>query len=204
MPDLLAEYPWLSNPEWQVLAEEKTISNQLKDWNAKHLDDSDKESRYDFLALGYDKSLVMIEIKRSGHPVELDELQRLVEYKVRLSKAHTVAMVLISGGDFALPESELKHWQKRDDLELRTWKDIYERTRTYYEHYRSVLQGEIENPEFKNKSRELLRTRQVLEEGSVFRGKQRRKLGIGPQDVNYESTALIPAQPLFQFDNDPD
>lgn len=100
MHDLLAEYPWLLNPEWQVLAEEKTISKQLKEWNAEYLDDSDKESRYDFLALGYDKNLVIIEIKRSGHPVELDELQRLVEYKVRLSKAHTVAMVLISGGGF--------------------------------------------------------------------------------------------------------
>jgi hypothetical protein len=69
---------------------------------------------------------------------------------------------------------------------------------------RSSTGGEIENPEFKNKRQELLRTRQVLEEGSVFRGKQRRKLGIGPQDVNYESTALIPAQPLFQFDKDSD
>jgi RecB family endonuclease NucS len=30
MHDLIAEYPWLLNPEWQVLAEEKTISKQLQ------------------------------------------------------------------------------------------------------------------------------------------------------------------------------
>jgi hypothetical protein len=35
MHDLLAQYPWLLNPEWQVLSEEKRISTQLKSGIAK-------------------------------------------------------------------------------------------------------------------------------------------------------------------------
>jgi hypothetical protein len=204
MHDLLAEYPWLLNPEWQVLAEEKTITKQLKEWNTEDVGD-DQQMRYDFLALGYDRRLVVIEIKRSGHPVELSELQRLVEYKVRLSQAHDVYMVLIYGGVFAIPDNELKQWLKRDDLEMRTWKDIYEKTRTYYEHYRAVLKGEIENPDFIKKSKEVLRTRQVLTKGTAYRGIEGRKSGIGSQDVDYQGTATERSNTkLPLFDNKTD
>jgi hypothetical protein len=96
-----------------------------------HLRDIYKRLRYDFLALGFDRRLVVIEIKRSGYAVKLEDLQRLVVYKERLSKAHEVQMVLISGGDFAVSDKERTQWLKRDDLEMRTWNEIYNKTRTY-------------------------------------------------------------------------
>ena len=37
MHDLLAGHPWLLNPEWQILAEEKSISKQLREWNAEDI-----------------------------------------------------------------------------------------------------------------------------------------------------------------------
>ena len=205
MHDLIAAYPWLLNPEWQVLAEEKTISKHLKEWHAVDVPEQDNRLRYDFLALGFDRRLVVIEIKRSGHPVELAELLRLVTYKEKLSKAHDVQMVLISGGDFALSDEELKQWLKRDDLEMRTWSEIYNKTRTYYEHYRAVLKGEIENPDFIAKDKEVLRTRQVLATGSAYRGVEARRLGVGSQDVDYgEPTQLSVRRhyPLFDFESD--
>jgi hypothetical protein len=47
-------------------------------------------------------------------------------------------------------------------LELLTWAEIHERTRAYYGHYRAVLEGDIDDPCFDRKQRELARTRDVL------------------------------------------
>jgi hypothetical protein len=127
--DLLADYPWIINPEWQVLAEEKTITKQLREWDTADADIDGDASRYDFLALTGDGHLVVIEIKRENHAVTLDEVQRLETYRARLEKsAPTVDMVLICGGHF-----EYK-FREREDLTTLTWADIHTRTKTFYEH----------------------------------------------------------------------
>jgi Histidine kinase-, DNA gyrase B-, and HSP90-like ATPase len=186
MHDLLAGYPWILNPEWQVLAEEKTISKQLKEWNAKDIKDEDERLRYDFLALSDDKRLVIIEIKRSGHPVDIDELQRLEKYKERLSKASgkELSMVMICGGTIDVSKQVRKNWDERSDGEIREWKQVYELAHSYYEHYRAVLEGHIEHPDFARKEKEVAQTRNVLQPGAVHRNKTTRKKGLGPQDRN--------------------
>ena len=186
MHDLLAGYPWILNPEWQVLSEEKTISNQLKEWNTADIKPEDKKLRYDFLALSDDKRLVVIEIKRSGHPVELEELHRLETYKERLSKAHTkdLYMVMICGGILNVSKDMQKNWKVRPDGEIRAWNEIYEKTRRYYGHYQAVLKGDITDPSFDRKKKEVAQTRKILEIGSTHRSPKTRKKGIGPQDQN--------------------
>ena len=67
----------LLNPEWQVLAEEKRITTQLREWGQKDL--PDYKGRYDFLALGSEGLLAIIEIKRPDHPAELAEMNKLIE-----------------------------------------------------------------------------------------------------------------------------
>ncbi|MGB8647290.1 MAG: ATP-binding protein [Anaerolineae bacterium] len=186
--DLLAGQAWILNPEWQVLAEEKKISTQLRQWHAKEVKDGDDRLRYDFLALSDDNRLVIIEIKRSGHAVELDELQRLEQYTERLavSSDKVLRWVLICSGRFNLTAQKLEVWKNREDGEIREWGEIYERTHRYYAHYRAVLEGDIQHRDFANKEREVAQTRKILQPGATHRDATARKKGIGPQDRNDE------------------
>lgn len=189
MHDLLGGSPWLLNPEWQVLAEEKTISKQLQEWHAEDVQEADERLRYDFLALTGELGLVVVEIKRSGHAVTFEEVTRLEKYRERLSKSRSnVSMVLIYGGGLDISDTLRRSWEEREDADLLRWSDIYEKTRRYYEHYRAVLEGEVEHADFATKQLEVARARRVLDTGSVYRGKGARALGPGSQDVDYESS----------------
>jgi hypothetical protein len=84
-------------------------------------------------------------------------------------------MVLIYGGEF-------DHNFRRTDIELLTWPQMHERARSYYEHFRAVLEGRIDDPAFARKVEEVSRTREVVSEGA-WRGEARRQKGLGPQDA---------------------
>lgn len=187
MHDLLAGYPWLLNPEWQVLAEEKTISKQLREWNAQDVQDEDSRMRYDFLALNDERRLVIIEIKRAGHNLRLDEIQRLEMYQDKLAQAWTgdIHMVMICSDRTGLSRQTLDAWEERDDGEIRTWAEVYERTYRYYQHYRAVLEGDVEDDHFRRKEVEIARTRELVSGGTLHRDREARATGLGSQDVEY-------------------
>lgn len=183
--DLIARYPWLLHPEWQVLAEEKTITKQLREWNAREVPSKVDQGRYDFLALSSDDRLVVVEIKRSGHAPSLEELQRLERYKDKLSRARKgdLHMVFVSGDKFNIDDKGTeKFWHERSDASLWTWAEVHERVRRHYEHYRAVLEADPDHGDFRRKEAEVQQTREVLASGSVFRGKNVRRGGLGPQD----------------------
>jgi cation transport regulator ChaC len=187
MHDLIAGSPWLLNPEWQVLAEEKAISRQLAEWGAGEIPDEDQRLRYDFLALTDQRRLVIIEIKRSGYAVTLDDLQRLERYKELLAKAHTkdIYMVMLCGGSIDVSASYRQTWEKRQDGEIATWSQVYDKVRQYYEHYRAILEGDVAHTDFAKKEVEIAQTRQILQTGTVHRDTAARKEGLGEQDSNY-------------------
>ena len=187
MHDLIAGSPWLLNPEWQILAEEKTISRQLAEWGASDIQDEDARMRYDFLALTDERRLVVIEIKRSGHSVTLEDLQRLERYKERLAKAQTkdIYMVMLCGGGIDVSNSYKQNWDEREDGEIATWNQVYDKVRQYYEHYRAILEGDVAHADFSKKEIEIAQTRQILETGTVHRDPTARKVGLGHQDSNY-------------------
>jgi hypothetical protein len=183
--DLIADYPWLINPEWQVFSEERRVTTMLREWGREDLADPSYEGRYDFLALSGDGELVVIEIKRSGHSVTMQDLQKLEEYADRLDVAQKVGfMAFISNSNYEINERYRKTWDEREDAELLTWRGIQSRARTYYEHYRAILEGDVQNVHFGRKEKEVARTREVLETGA-YRGLERRREGVGPQDVDY-------------------
>jgi hypothetical protein len=183
--DLIADYPWLINPEWQVFSEEKRITTMLREWGRQDLVDPAFEGRYDFLALSGDGELVVIEIKRSGHAVTLEDTQKLEQYADRLEVAQKVGfMAFISNSSYEISPRARKSWDEREDGELLTWREIQSRARTYYEHYRAILEGDVQNVHFGRKEKEVARTREVLESGA-YRGVQRRREGVGPQDIDY-------------------
>lgn len=185
--DLLAEYPWLLNPEWQVLVEEKSISKTLQDWNAEDQKTPEDNIRYDFLALTDEGRTVVIEIKRSSHAVTYEELKRLETYKERLLAAKpNVYMVMLCSGNLNVSEDIKENWKNRKDGEIMAWNKLHEKIKSYYWHYKAVLEGDINHTDFINKEREVKKTRQIIESGTVFRGKDVRKIdGIGGQDVDY-------------------
>lgn len=206
MHDLLAEYPWLLNPEWQVLIEEKSISRILQDWNLTETEDTEARRRIDFLALTDERRLIIVEIKRAGHPVSLKELQRLEKYKDDLSKGddRELSMLLVHGGTINVSAPTLKSWKDREDGSIVEWRSLYSRTLRYYQHYEAVLTGEVEDPGFSRKEREVVRTRTVLETGTVHRGPEIRRQGLGSQDVNYLDTAKPSPEAVAQPPQDED
>jgi hypothetical protein len=178
--DLLAEYPWLFNPEWQVFAEEKSIGKILKDWGHKDAKEEMENKRIDFLAFHRDEDiLVIIELKRPAHAVELEELQRLQRYQDELGKAYKRCLaVLVHEGQINVRESTLDGFLRSTSFQLLKWSDIFARASRFYSHYRAVLEGDVGAPGFVRKETEVLRTREILETDTSRRG-EKREQGLG-------------------------
>ena len=179
--DLIADYPWLLNPEWQVLAEEKEITSQLREWGDNDIDPGDRQ-RYDFLALKGSGALLVIEIKRTGHAVVLEDLQRLQQYreKLRRGSGRDMNMVLISGLQWATNKED---WENIPALALLEWGAVHDSTRRFYQQYRAVLEADVANRDFSKMEREVARTRNVIADGA-YRGEQLRREGLGSQYVD--------------------
>ena len=175
--DLIADYPWLLDPQWQVLYEEKTITKQLREWGCEDIDPADRE-RYDFLALAGPSQLVVIEIKRAGRTVALEDVHRLQRYcdKLRLSNPE-VTMALVSGPKWETSQDE---WRNHPGLQLLEWAEVHKRTRNFYDQYRAVLEADVDNRDFQAMASEVARTREVLADGA-YRGPVLRSRGLGSQ-----------------------
>jgi hypothetical protein len=183
--DLLASYPWLLDPEWQVLAEERRISKQLWDWAlpdlVSQMSEEEARSRFDFIALEDAGKLLVIEIKRPGHAVEHEELHRLLRYRENLGKARErVEAVLVSGGHYNF---DISGYATNPQLLLLVWSELNERIKRYYGHWRDVLEGEVASPGFAQKEEEVRRTKQVV----AYRDSEARRDGLGPQDAGFDA-----------------
>ena len=175
--DLIADYPWLLDPQWQVLYEEKTITKQLREWGDNNIDPEDRQ-RYDFLALAGPHQHIVIEIKRSGHAVTLEDVLRLLRYGEKLRRGRSgVTTALVSGPSWEANKAE---WSTHAGLQLLEWSEVHERARSFYNQYRAVLEAQVDNRDFQLMESEVARTREVLADGA-YRGPVLRKQGLGSQ-----------------------
>lgn len=183
--DLLAEYPWLFNPDWQVFIEEKTIGTQLRQWGEEDCSEDIKNKRVDFLAFAKDTDeLIIIELKRPGHAVNFDEIQRLGKYQVELMKSRpNCRQVLVYGGTVNIPENKWSEIKNSKDFEALEWSAMFARAKRFYSHYQAVLEGDISGEGFQSKKIEVARTKQILETNSTHRSAEDRKRGVGNYDV---------------------
>lgn len=94
-------------------------------------------------------------------------------------------MVMICGSPPAVTAQELDAWKTSKDREIRLWSELFTKTKSIYEHYRALLEADVEHPDFSKAETEVAETRRVLGDGSVYRGEMRKK-GIPKQDVDYE------------------
>lgn len=187
--DLIADYPWLLDPQWQVLYEEKTITKQLREWGNEDIDQADR-LRYDFLALAAPNQLVVIEIKRSGHAVILEDVHRLQRYceQLNLGTDSEVTMALVSGPHW---ETSKDRWANQPGLLLLEWGAVYERTKSFYGHYQAVLEADVHDRDFHAMESEVARTREVLTDGA-YRGQGLRRRGLGSQYAKGSATGPTP------------
>ena len=183
--DLLADYPWLFNPEWQVFAEEKSIGKQLNEWGVTEIKEEMEAKRVDFLAFHKDEDvLVIIELKRPGHPVELEELQRLQRYQNELGRAYKNCLaVLVHEGEINIGASARKSFEASEAFILVKWSDMFKQASRFYSHYKAVLDGDVADPSFSRKQTEVLRTRSILENDTAHRGKEARSKGLGDTET---------------------
>ena len=184
--DLIAGFPWLLNPEWQVYLEEKAISTILRGKGETDFPELMKSKRIDFLALQGDDKIAVIEIKSVDDILSLEELRRLEDYKNTLRPAYKkkLVAVLIFGGKHKIEEDTWNSYKNRGDFLILEWRDIFIKNKNYYEHYRAVLENHILHPNFQLKEIEIKNTRKILDKNSVYRNTDERKQGLGPQDLN--------------------
>lgn len=184
--DLIAGFPWLLNPDWQIFLEETSISKVLKEWGERDFSDQMGRKRIDFLALQGDGTIAVIEIKSVDDVLPLAELRKLEDYKNALAKGHkkTFVCVLISGGKHEIEKETFERYKRSRDFIFLEWKEVFAKNKDYYEHYRAVLENHITHPNFQLKIQEVKNTKKMLEKGSVHRGPEDRKAGLGPQDSN--------------------
>ena len=189
--DLLAGYPWLLNPEWQVLSEEKAISTQLREWMSKDIEEEGGQLRYDYLALSDERRLVVVDIKRPGLAVTLDELQRLERYKERLAFAggKEISMLMVCGPSLKVTSEIERTWAHRSDGKILRWSGLCDRAKAHYECYRAVLERHIDDPSLARKQKEVRRTRRVFGSGTAYRGMEARARGLDSEDVALEDDA---------------
>lgn len=181
--DLLGEFPWLINPEWQILYEEKSVTKTLREWNVEDDPGSNFRERYDFLALTDNKQLIVVDIKRPGVAVSFGEFQRLQNYRQRLKKAHTDIKALLVASEFGFDIKE----NETDVYQFSLWSELHQRAKTFYNHYRALLEADIASPDFEKKGKEVLRTREVISGKGAHRSPEERREGLGGQDVKLES-----------------
>lgn len=188
--DLIAGFPWLLNPEWQVFIEERSISTILRQWGQRDIPELMGSKRIDFLAMQGDDTIAVIEIKSSDDILPIEDIRRLEDYKNALERTASKKMVavLIYSGKHSIPDGSWKSYTAREDFLIRKWKDIFLKNKEYYEHYRSVLEGHIANPNFRLKEEEVRATKKILDGGSVSRTPEQRKKGLGPQDTSLGKT----------------
>jgi len=185
MHDLLAEYPWIFNPEWQVFVEEKSLSKQLQEWGLRDCPSEMKSKRVDFLAFVKDTDfLIIIEMKRSGHALEFEETQRLEQYQVELMRARPKCKrVVVFGGQKNIPEEKWQNMLKSEDFEVLTWSKMFARAKSFYSHYKALLDGDVAAEGFQTKKSEVARTRTIIQTNSSHRYAEDRKRGVWSSDA---------------------
>ena len=60
-------------------------------------------------------------------------------------------MVFICGRNPKVSKETLEGFQNNPHFEIRYWNSLFDRTRKVYDHYRSVLEGSVDEPGFKQK-----------------------------------------------------
>ena len=76
----LKEFPWVLDPRWTLVADEKFYSRLLRDEFPQSTETLEQDKRIDFLCVKESSNLVVIEIKRPKSSASNKELEQIEEY----------------------------------------------------------------------------------------------------------------------------
>lgn len=78
--NFLKEFPWVMDPRWTLVDDEKRYSDLLRDKFPEDIDVLESDRRIDFLCVREGTNLVVVEIKRPTSKVSVKELNQIEEY----------------------------------------------------------------------------------------------------------------------------
>ena len=78
----LKEFPWVLDPRWTLIADEKTYSQLLRDKFPEDDKTPEENRRIDFLCVREGNNLVVVEIKRPQSKASRKELKQIEEYVI--------------------------------------------------------------------------------------------------------------------------
>ncbi|MBZ5516709.1 MAG: ATP-binding protein [Acidobacteriia bacterium] len=76
----LKEFPWVLDPHWNLIADEKTYSDLLRGRYPEDPETPEEDRRIDFLCVSESSTLVVVEIKRPRSKASKRELLQIEEY----------------------------------------------------------------------------------------------------------------------------
>ena len=78
--DFLKEFPWVIDPRWTLVDDEVRYTELLRNQFPENDDVPDENKRIDFLCVGEDTNLVVVEIKRPQLKASVEALDQIEEY----------------------------------------------------------------------------------------------------------------------------
>lgn len=80
--NFLKEFPWVIDPRWALIADEKSYSQLLRDEFPEANDVPETNKRIDFLCVHEGTNLIVVEIKRAGSKASKEDLDQIEEYVI--------------------------------------------------------------------------------------------------------------------------
>ena len=72
---------------------------------------------------------------------------------------------------------------KSEDFEVLTWSKMFARAKSFYSHYKALLDGDVAAEGFQTKKSEVARTRTIIQTNSSHRYAEDRKRGVWSSDA---------------------
>jgi hypothetical protein len=135
--NFLKEFPWVLDPRWALIADERRYSQILRQQFPESKDTPEEDKRIDFLCVNESSHLIVVEIKRPKSKASVKQLEQIEEYVsfMRNYVAKTTDPALKAGRPvgYLLCGDLVDTWQvegKRDNLQ---------RAEIYVRRYRDLL-----------------------------------------------------------------
>ena len=121
--NFLKEFPWVLDPRWTLIADEKTYSQILRE-QFPDIDKPENDRRIDFLCVKESVNLIVVEIKRPHLRASVKELEQIEEYvsfmRNHIKKTNDPQLGYRDVTGYLLCGGLVDHWKvdgKRDNLE---------------------------------------------------------------------------------------
>lgn len=146
----VSDNPWLIDPRWDYLDEELEIREEIK----TNFEGTDEKSRVGFISLGDSDTIRLVDIRRTDHIVDkedLDQFKNYIDYLRSIRNMQPVSgrevegYIIARGVDDGL-DNEVRR-MKMDDMRIRTYDEIKDIARRSHKAFLDVFERKAERTE---------------------------------------------------------